>query len=247
MNSFVPRITRRAARSKRAQGLVFGVIVGTTLTGGYAASAATTTNPTTVNACRDKLTGLLVVPDAKSSGCRTWETPLSWGTVGPAGAAGAAGPAGMAGQRGPAGEAGPAGPAGPAGEPGRLSCADELRIAAALPSFAVSASCSPPADGGGGAPVPALLMAWNLPATIAVGDWAGGQITLSAAVDHDVHISIVADDPTALGIPDAFVPAGQRSANFQLTGLRAGAHVTITATAGVALPAIAFIDVVGAD
>ena len=50
--------------------------------------------------------------------------------------------------------------------------------------------------------MPALLMAWNLPATIAVGDWAGGQITLSAAVDHDVHISIVADDPTALGIPD---------------------------------------------
>jgi hypothetical protein len=249
MNSIVPRPAQRAVRSKRAQGLVFGVVLGTILTGGYAASAATATNPTTVNACRDKLTGLLVVPDAKASGCRTWETPLSWGTVGPAGpagAAGAAGPAGATGQPGRAGEAGPAGPAGPPGEPGRLSCADELRIAAASPSFAVSASCTPPADGGGGAPVPALLMAWNLPATIAVGDWVGGQITLSAAVDHDVQISIVADDPTALEIPDAFVPAGQTSANFQMTGLRAGAHVTLTATAGVALPAIGFIDVIAA-
>jgi hypothetical protein len=65
-------------------------------------------------------------------------------------------------------------------------------------------------------------------------------------VDHDVHISIVADDSTALGIADAFVPAGQTSANVQMTGLRAGAHVTLTATAGVALPAIAFIDVIAA-
>ena len=73
-----------------------------------------------------------------------------------------------------------------------------------------------------------------------------GQITLSAAVDHDVHISIVADDSTALGISDAFVPAGQTSANFQMTGLQAGAHVTLTATAGIALPAVASIDVVSA-
>ena len=151
MNSIIPRTARRAARSKRAQGVVFGVVLGTVLTGGYAASAATTTNPTSVNACRDKLTGLLVVPDAKASGCRSWETPLSWGIVGPAGApgaAGAAGPAGATGPAGRAGEAGPVGPAGPTGAPGGLSCADELRIAAALPSFAVSASCAPPADGG---------------------------------------------------------------------------------------------------
>ena len=246
MNSIVPRTARRAARSKRAQGVVFGVVLGTILTGGYAASAATTANPTSVNACRDKLTGLLVVPDAKASGCRSWETPLSWGVVGPAGAAGPAGATGQAGPAGKDGAAGPAGPAGPAGAPGGLSCADESRIAAALPSFAVSPSCAPPVDDGGGAPVPALLMTWNLPATITVGEQAGGQITLSAAVDHDVHISIVADDSTALEIPDAFVPAGHTSANFQMIGLRAGVHVTLTATAGVALPAIAFIDVVAA-
>lgn len=73
----------------------------------------------TVNACRNRSTGVLRVP-APGSGCRGDETPLQWSVRGPAGPMGPAGPAGPAGGMGAAGPAGPAGPVGLRGATGAI-------------------------------------------------------------------------------------------------------------------------------
>lgn len=75
------------------------------------------------------------------------------------------------------------------------------------------------------------------------GDHLVGQVFLSSATDHELVIQITADDPTALGVPNAIIPAGQSSAAFEMTGLTVGAHVTLTATASGMLPALAYVDV----
>ncbi len=65
------------------------------------------------------------------------------GPQGPKGDTGSTGPQGAQGLQGPQGPQGAAGPQGPAGPAGSLSCADELRIQAAVPAFQLSPACVP--------------------------------------------------------------------------------------------------------
>ena len=82
----------------------------------------------TINACRNRSTGVLRVP-TPGSGCKGDETPLQWSVRGPAGPAGPPGPTGPAGATGATGAVGPAGPrgatgaTGPQGPPGPVSVA----------------------------------------------------------------------------------------------------------------------------
>lgn len=69
-----------------------------------------------------------------SKACPSGYTRISWNTAGIKGDPGA---------QGPKGDRGPAGTPGAAGVPGGLSCADELRILTALPSFQIRNGCIP--------------------------------------------------------------------------------------------------------
>ena len=93
---------------------------------GYAGSALTAPDTTTIHACRNSENGLLRMlvasgqptshsEDSKwSTTCRQSETPVSWSVQGPVGPQGATGPQG------------PAGPPGPAGSGGALTSFDSL-------------------------------------------------------------------------------------------------------------------------
>jgi len=144
--------------------LITGVIVG------VSSAAIPDAGTATFHGCENKATGVLRLIDPALSGNlgRCIATPgvlqelaVTWNQAGPQGlpgntgakgsdgAPGAVGPSGppgadgQVGPRGPLGPKGDSGAQGPAGPSGSLSCSDELRIQAALPDFAVTASCVP--------------------------------------------------------------------------------------------------------
>jgi hypothetical protein len=97
------------------------VIAAATLSGGAAVWATTTpppSTPSTIWACKIKVTGLVRVVDGPGQCSTRYETPLSWNVVGPKGATGATGPAGARGATGPAGPIGPKGATGATGAKG---------------------------------------------------------------------------------------------------------------------------------
>jgi hypothetical protein len=109
------------------------VIAAAVLSGGAATWATTSPSPaapTTIWACKIKITGLVRVTDGPGQCSSKYETALSWNVVGPKGDTGAIGPKGStgatgatgatggAGAKGSTGATGPAGPMGPQGAKG---------------------------------------------------------------------------------------------------------------------------------
>lgn len=114
-----------ARRLLRIAAVAAALVVGAGAAG-YAGSALTAPDTTTIHACRNTENGLLrmLVPNAQppsrsedsksSTSCRQNETAVSWNVQGPVGPQGATGPQG------------PAGPPGPAGTGGALTSFDAL-------------------------------------------------------------------------------------------------------------------------
>ena len=157
------------------------------------------------------------------------------GEVGPLGAAGAQGAVGPAGPQGDTGAQGPVGPtgatgaqgpAGPAGADGTFSCADERRILAAVPGFAIRPECAPAPvvivdnlgtyNGGPGGVYGVTGASYGNPPgyndvaagfdVSPTGDVALDTITvrLSQVAGPNLTVSLVGDRPmTGFGTPDA--------------------------------------------
>lgn len=189
---------------------------------------------------------------AKGAVMITWNQAGPTGATGAQGAAGLAGAAGVAGPGGPQGAAGPAGapgPTGAAGEPGSaglqggvgsagpkgdrgaqgpagvsggLSCADELRIQAALVTFALSAACESP----GLSLAPRLSVVLDQSTTM--------RVDLALPRSQDLTVTITSGDVTLLQVaPTVVIPMGQTSATFAVTGIGlTSVGVTVTVAAG---------------
>ncbi|MBU6280410.1 MAG: hypothetical protein KGN78_14310 [Actinomycetales bacterium] len=101
----------------RIRELSIGVVVGAVLVGGI--SYATQPEAGAVNACVDKVTGVLRLLGTRA--CTASETPMSWSVIGPRGASGPIGPrgpVGLTGAQGPSGQTGSQGPSGTRGAQG---------------------------------------------------------------------------------------------------------------------------------
>jgi hypothetical protein len=121
--------TRRTGRRAKIIATTGGLVVGATMFGTMAASAADDAN--VIHACVTKATafspGGAVRVVSAGTACKSTETALTWnstglqGPVGPQGIqgpAGGPGPAGPAGPQGAKGDQGVPGPQGPKGDPG---------------------------------------------------------------------------------------------------------------------------------
>lgn len=229
--------TRGWVRRTRATVVLAGVATAAVVGGSLAAVGSSTA----ITGCYSNGSGNLRIVKADEP-CRAGETRLTWdqhGTQGPAGPVGPSGPAGPSGQAGPQGEPGPAGadgqdgapgspgpqglqgPVGPQGPAGGLSCADEQRIAAAVPAFQVSPTCAPVA-----------LARLDVPAALTVGGTGTLSVVLSGAATAPVQVDLQVLNPHVdLAAFQLVVPVGATSASTTLTGTSEGTS-TVRALAG---------------
>ena len=199
----------------RTSTVVAAACVAVAAGGAVALAAFSPVNTSTgeISSCYSQKNGALrvVAPGAK---CAAGEAALLWA------------------QRGPTGLTGAAGPTGPAGT---LSCADELRIQAAVPAFAVTPACAPTGTPTT-APTPAAITLTGFTATagpIVIGssNVAVATITLSAPVATDTTVTVTSSAPSVLTVANVTIPVGQSSAVVQGNAVSVGT-AQLTATLG---------------
>ena len=187
-------------------GIVVGTAVAAALGGGAIALAAFSPVDSNgaVNACYSQKNGALRVV-APGSKCSNGEAALVWA------------------------QAGVPGPAGPAGPAGALSCADELRILAAVPAFAVTPGCQTSSSP---SPAPSTVTLTGVTAAqVGVGQQGTGIVTLSAPAPVDTTVAISSSDPTVATAGNAVVLSGASAGTFTIHGISTGSAV-LTATLG---------------
>jgi hypothetical protein len=244
MTTHISRPARASLITSVTTLLLAGAVVG------VASAAIPDVGTSTLHGCRNRTTGILRLVDPSLTGtlghCITTagvlqEYAVTWNASGPAGApgpsgavgqpgaagpSGPAGPKGDVGQQGPTGATGATGPQGPAGGPGGLTCADELRIRAAAPTFDVTPSCLSPVPGMG-------LTLSTTPRTLVVGVPQAFDVSISAPADVDLTITLSSDAPSTLVVPGSVtIPAGQTHGSFLAVGMSSSPSVTVTATLG---------------
>ena len=199
--------------------IVIGTAVAAAVGGGAVALAAFSPvdGSGQISACYSQKNGALrvVTPGGK---CATGESPLMWaqkGVPGPSGATGAAGAAG---------------PAGPAGS---LGCADELRILAAAPAFAVRPTCLPSPAPSASNVVPALAAVSPVQTAVIVGsvNVPVATVALTAPAVGDTTVTVTSGSTGVLTVGNATVPSGQTTATVLGSAVSAGSSL-LTATLG---------------
>jgi hypothetical protein len=190
--------------------LVVGTALAAAVGGGAVALAAFSPvdGSGQINACYAQKNGALrvVVPGAR---CSNGESSLLWA------------------------QQGVPGPAGPAGPAGTLSCADELRIAAAAPAFAVTPSCAPTPTPTASTAAPALASITPAQPTLVPGalNVPVATVALTAPAAGDTTVQVTSASTGVVVVGSATVPSGQTSAAVLGSTLAAGTSV-LTATLG---------------
>ena len=203
----------------RTSAVVAGTAVAVLGGGAIALAAFSPVDSATgaISSCYSQKSGALrvVAPGAK---CANGESPLAWAQQG---------------VPGPSGAAGPSGAPGPAGPAGSLSCADELRILAAAPAFAVTPQCLPSPAPTASSALPTLASISPLQTSPVVGgnNVPVATVTLTAPALSDTTVAVTSGSSSVLSVSSVTVPTGQTTAAVLGNPLSAGTAI-LTATLG---------------